>query len=106
MADSFRFRSTLFGSLHYHYQREGWAKKALSNWCDLAEASGLKAFEKLAKGFRKASDRITSYVRHKLTSGKIEGFNSKLSRCVQRACGINNLDYLFLKVRHESVMQI
>ena len=90
----------------YLYQREGWARRALGSWCELAEASGLKPFQRLARGFRKHSDRITSYIKHRLTSGRIEGFNSKLARAINRACGIANLDYLYLKMRHQSVMQI
>ena len=90
----------------YSYRREGWAKRALVAWCDLADASGLASFKRLAKGFRKYTDRITSYITHKLTSGRIEGFNSKLSRIIQRSCGVNNLDYLFLRLQHESVMRI
>lgn len=90
----------------YYYHREGWAKRALNNWCDLAHASGLAPFQRLAKGFLKNANRITSYIKHKLTSGRIEGFNSKLSKIIQRSCGIKNLDYLFLRLQHESIMRI
>ena len=41
-----------------------------------------------------------------VTSGRIEGFNSQISMIVHRACGIANLDYLFLRLRHQSVMRI
>ena len=90
----------------YYYKREGWAKRALNAWCDLADASGLKPFRRLAKGFRKQSSRITSYIKYKVTSGRIEGFNSQIAKIVQRACGIANLDYLFLRLRHQSIMRI
>ena len=90
----------------YSYRSEGRAKLALKDWCDLAEASDLPSFKRLAKGFRKHTKRITSYITHKLTSGRIEGFNSKLSRIIQRSCGISNLDYLYLRLQHESIMRI
>ena len=90
----------------YYYKSEGWAKRALFAWCDLADASGLQPFQRLAKGFRKQCSRITSYIKHKVTSGLIEGFNSQISKIIQRACGIANLDYLFLRLRHQSVMRI
>lgn len=90
----------------YYYKREGWAKRALFSWCDLADASGLEPFQRLARGFRKQYSRITSYIKHKVTSGRIEGFNSMISKIIQRACGIANLDYLFLRLRHQSVMRI
>ncbi len=90
----------------YYYKHEGWAKRALRSWCELAEASGLEPFQRLARGFLKQSSRITSYIKHKVTSGMIEGFNSQVSKVIQRACGIANLDYLFLRLRHQSVMRI
>ena len=90
----------------YYYKREGWAKRALFSWCDLADASGLEPFQRLARGFRKQYSRITSYIKHKVTSGRIEGFNSMIAKIIQRACGIANLDYLFLRLRHQSVMRI
>jgi transposase len=89
-----------------YYKREGWATRALNAWCDLADASGLAPFQRLARGFRRQCSRITSYIKYKVTSGRIEGFNSQISRIIQRACGIANLDYLFLRLRHQSVMQI
>ena len=90
----------------YYYKREGWATRALNAWCDLADASGLGPFQRLARGFRRQCSRITSYIKYKVTSGRIEGFNSQISRIIHRACGIANLDYLFLRLRHQSVMQI
>jgi len=90
----------------YYYKREGWAKRALSSWCDLADSSDLEPFQRLARGFRKQCSRITSYIKHKVTSGRIEGFNSQISKLIQRACGIADLDYLFLRLRHQSVMRI
>ena len=90
----------------YLYQREGWAKRALKSWCELAQASNLAPFQRLARSFSKHASRITSYIKHRLTSGRIEGFNSKLARIITRACGIADLDYLYLKVRYDSVMHI
>ncbi len=90
----------------YLYKQEGWAKRALLAWCDLAQASDLAPFQRLARGFLKQCSRITSYIKHKVTSGRIEGFNSQISKIIQRACGIADLDYLFLRLRHQSVMRI
>lgn len=42
----------------------------------LAETSGLPPFQRLAKSFRKHKERVCGYVEHKLTSGRIEGFNN------------------------------
>ena len=92
-------------SVVYQYKKEGWARKYLEKWCELAENSGLKAFIKLAKGFRKSASEIVSYVKHKITSGKIEGTNNLISRIVHRSCGVQDLDYLYARLRHDSVMR-
>lgn len=89
----------------FSYQREGWAKRALERWCQLAQASGLPSFQRLARGFSKQSQRVCAFVKHRLTSGKIEGFNNLVSRIVHRSCGIRDLDYLELRLRYDSVMR-
>jgi len=89
----------------FRYQKQGWALRALDQWCEMAQASSLSAFQRLARGFSKQRERVCAFVKHRLTSGKIEGFNNLLSRIIHRACGIKDLDYLELKLRHESVMR-
>ncbi len=59
----------------------------------------------LAKGFERGCDQIVSYIKHKITSGKIEGFNNLISRIIHRSCGISNLDYLYIRMRHDSIMR-
>ena len=90
----------------YKYKTEGWARRYLEKWCDLAASSGLKPFEKLAKSLLKSADEIVSYAKHRITSGRIEGFNNLLSRVVHRSCGVRDLSYLYVRLRHESVMRI
>jgi transposase len=94
-----QFRSLFF------YRRQGWAQRALHNWCQLAEQSGLPPFRRLAKSFTKHAKRVCGYVKHGLTSGLIEGFNNLVSRIIHKANGIRDLDYLELKLRHHSVMR-
>lgn len=94
-----QFRSLFF------YRREGWAQRALKNWCELATASGLEPFQRLARGFLKQAARVCGFVKHGLTSGLIEGFNNLISRLIHKANGIRDLDYLELKLRHHTVMR-
>ena len=89
----------------FNYRKQGWAEKALRNWCDLAEVSKLQPFRRLARGLLKESSRVCGYVKHKLTSGLIEGTNNLFSRVIHQACGIRDLEYLFLKMRHQTVMR-
>lgn len=85
------------------YRYRGWAEKALTQWCKIAEASELSSFQRLAKSFRKQADKILAYCRHRITSGRIEGFNNLVSRVIHRACGIADLDYAWLKFRQLSI---
>lgn len=89
----------------FTYKYQAWAQKALANWCVLAQASGLTPFQRLARSFTKHSVRVCGFVKHGLTSGLIEGFNNLISRIIHKACGIRDLDYLELKLRHHSVMR-
>ena len=88
------------------YSYVGSAKKALEQWCDMAEESDLAPFQRLAKSFRKGADKIVAFCKYQITSGKIEGFNNLVSRVVHRACGIVNLDYAWLKFRQLSIQPI
>jgi transposase len=89
----------------FNYQRQDRAEEALRNWCELAEVSKLQPFRRLARGLLKESSRVCGYVKHKLTSGLIEGTNNLISRVIHQACGIRDLDYLFLKMRYQTVMR-
>ena len=89
----------------FNYQRYRWALMALDQWCEMAMATGLSAFERLARGFQRHRERVCAFVKHRLTSGKIEGFNNLVSRIVHRACGIRDLEYLKLRLRFDSVMR-
>ncbi len=93
-----------FRTIHA-YRHPGWAKKALMQWCELAAASELPAFERLAKSFREQADKIVAYCKHRITSGPIEGFNNLVSRVIHRACGITDLNYAWLKFRQLSIQQ-
>lgn len=89
----------------FFYKREGWALKALKNWCQMAKASGLQPFQRLARSFSRQAKRVCGFIKHRLTSGRIEGFNNLVSRIIHKACGVRDLEYLDLRLRHHSVMR-
>ena len=80
------------------------SKRRLEEWCQMTLMSKLKPFERLGRSFMRGSKQIVSYAKHRLTSGRIEGFNNLIARIVHRACGIRDLDYLYARLRYESVM--
>lgn len=89
----------------FTYKRLGWAVRALESWCEMAMASGLAPFQRLARSFERQREKVCGFVKHGLTSGLIEGFNNLVARMVHKACGYRDLDYLELKLRHRSVMR-
>lgn len=86
----------------YDYVYPANAAKYLRRWCDWAFESGLSPLVSFAKGLLRDSQNIISYFRHQITNGPIEAFNSIIGRIIYQACGIKDLDYLFLKLRQKS----
>jgi transposase len=89
----------------FEYRYPASAAKALESWCEMAQASGMKSFERLARSFRKGAEKVVAFIKHRVTSGRIEGLNNQVARVVHRACGVRDLDYLFLRLRHQTVMR-
>ena len=77
---------------------------SLEAWAEMAKASGLSSFKRLGKSLLRHKERVVGFITHRLTSGKIEGFNNQIARAVHMACGIRDLDYLELKLRQQSIM--
>lgn len=86
----------------YDYVYPANAEKYLRRWCDWAFESGLSPLVSFAQGLLRDSQNIISYFRHQITNGPIEAFNSIIGRIIYQACGIKDLDYLFLKLRQKS----
>ena len=83
------------------YTYKGCASKFLDRWIELAKETGIDELKRFAKGLNKAREGLLSYCQHRITSAKIEAFNGVIKRIVYKACGYNDLDYLYLKIRQE-----
>lgn len=79
------------------------AGKYLDKWISWAHETGLKPLVGFANGLDRDRKEILSFIRHRITSAKLEAFNATISRIIKRACGYRDLDYLFMKIRQESV---
>ncbi len=84
------------------YVRPKWASKFLDNWIEWAKETGLKPLIRFAKGVDRDRDEILAWIKHRVTSAKLEAFNATISRIVKRACGYRDLEYLYLKIRQEA----
>jgi transposase len=58
-----------------------------------------------ARGLHEAKEQILNFCQHRITSARIEAFNTIVSRVIHKACGVANLDFLFLKLRQESLQR-
>lgn len=85
----------------YTYRR--WAEKYFDKWITWATESGVDAVQRFASSLSKAKHEILNYCKHKITNAPLEAFNNVVSRIIHRACGMTKLDYLFLKLRQESL---
>lgn len=84
------------------YVRPKWASKFLDNWIEWAQETGLKPLIRFAKGVDRDRNEILAWIKHRVTSAKLEAFNATISRIVKRACGYRDLEYLYLKIRQEA----
>lgn len=81
------------------------ADKRLSGWIEMAQESGVAELQRFARGLTEAKEQILNFCEHRITSARIEAFNTIVSRVMHKACGVTNLDFLFLKLRQESLQR-
>lgn len=82
------------------------ARARMRRWCDTVQASGIAPLVRFAKGLLRDLPAVTAFFKHRITSGRIEAFNNQIARLIHRACGMTNLQHLFLKMRAQSLKQI
>jgi transposase len=87
----------------YTYRKS--ADKCLTTWINMAMESGVRELARFAGGLIKAKEQILNFCQHRITSARIEAFNTIVSRVIHKACGVANLDFLFLKLRQESLQR-
>ena len=67
------------------------ASSHLDAWISMAAVRGLKPFIAMGKTLRKQDSAILGYFRYRLTSGVIEGVNSKIAKIQFRMRGITSV---------------
>jgi len=85
----------------YKYPKS--AGKYLDKWVSWARETRLAILQTFADSLNKARDGILNFCRYAITTAKLESFNNTIDRIVRRACGYRDLDYLFLKIRQETI---
>ena len=81
------------------------ADKRLTGWIAMAAESGVAELKRFARGLVEAKEQILNFCQHRITSARIEAFNTIVSRVIHKAGGVANLDFLFLKLRQKSLQR-
>ena len=85
------------------YVRRAWAEKYLARWTAWAEQSAVEPIRRFARNLAKWKDAVLAYFQYPITTAPLEAFNATVSRIIYRSCGVQDMDYLFLKLRQESL---
>lgn len=83
-----------------------YARKRMLQSCTTVESSGIAPLIHFAKGLMRDLPALTEFFKHRITSGRIEAFNNQIARLIHPACGMTNLQHLFLQMRASSLKQI
>lgn len=78
------------------------AALGFGKWIELASNSSLAPFRRIAKTLARNAQCVLNYFRFRLSSGRIEGFNSMLARILFKAGGLPSIEYLWLKIRERT----
>lgn len=74
-------------------------RKDFFDWIKMAESSGLKEFEKVARTYRTWSKEILNAFKHAhITNGPTEGFNNKIKVLKRTSYGIRNFQRLRTRI--------
>lgn len=91
-------------------QRHEWdAEKFLNSWCRRAHASGIRRLQKYAKTLQTHRAGILAWYEYPISTGPLEGVNTKITVLKRQAYGFRNSRYFRLKLyalhltRHELV---
>jgi len=88
----------------WRYKYGAWAKKHFQRWISWArEAENIPGLHRFADSLEKSKEEILNFFKHRITLGRLEGFNNLIARMVHRACGYDDMRYLFLKLRQDSL---
>ncbi len=81
----------------YRIKGKGRAERHLNKFCKLLAATGIKELETLRKTLTNWKKEILNFFDDRLTNGRTEGFNNKLSLVKRRAYGYRSFENFRLR---------
>ena len=83
----------------WDYKHPTWARKALDQWCALAQESGIAALASFAKNLLRHTKGILNHCRYPINTGRLEGINNKIKVIKRQAYGFRDDAYFVLKIK-------
>lgn len=88
----------------FRQRHEHVATWLMIRWVRMAIASKISRIVRFARGVAKALADILNTIRCRMNSAKIESMNASVQRIVSKACGLQDVDYLFSKLRQRFLL--
>ena len=98
---AYMLKESLEGLWTYRYPKA--MVNFLQKWIDQLRWQRLRPFEKLADTLLKHLDGILNYCRTKVRFGVVEAVNGNIRMLINRGRGYQNLRYLLLKAKRNTV---
>ena len=83
----------------WRYRSPWWARRALEEWCELAETSGITPLTTFARNLWRHAEGIINHCRYPLHTGRLEGINNKIKVIKRMAYGFRDDAYFMLKIK-------
>ncbi len=77
---------------------------SMVRWVRMAIKSKVPAIVRFARGLAKALPDILNTIRSGMSSAKIESMNASIQRIMSKTCGMNDIPYLFAKLRQRFLL--
>jgi transposase len=82
----------------WRYETVEQADKFLNKWGKKARESGVTLIVKMANQITSHRTGILNWIKHRISTGPLEGFNNKIKVLKRRAYGYNDIEYFKLKI--------
>jgi transposase len=83
----------------YQYQSRSWAKRALEQWCAMAEEVDHPLMRRFIGRLRFFEYGILNHCEYPIGTSKLEGVNNKIKVIKRKAYGFHDSEYFALKVK-------
>lgn len=81
----------------YRYRR--WAERALEEWCQLAQESGVTQLIAFAEKLQRHKEGILNHCEYPIHTSKLEGINNTIKVIKRKAYGFHDTRYFTLKIK-------